>query len=136
MKTRAIPDIEFVVQEAAAIAQSTGWPLSSNQLRIWFVEQLAEQTAVNNLYFGVRLTGHLDLAALDQSLSVLVDRHETLRTTFDLRNGEPVQFIQGARPPIRALIDSVGTARWIWRKRSTPSRAARPTRRSTWERDL
>jgi hypothetical protein len=108
MKTRAFPEIEFVVQEAAAVAQSTDWPLSPNQLRIWFVEQLAERTSVNNLYFGVHLTGHLDLAALDQSLRILVDRHETLRTTFDLRNGEPVQFIQGARPPIPALIDLSG----------------------------
>jgi NRPS condensation-like uncharacterized protein len=108
METGAIPEIEFVAQEAATVAQSTDWPLSSHQLRIWFVEQLAERTAVNNLYFGVRLTGHLDLAALDQSLRILVDRHETLRTTLDLRNGEPVQFIQGARPPIRALIDLSG----------------------------
>ena len=94
MKTRAIPEFEFFVQEPASVEQSTDWPLSSNQLRIWFVEQLAEHTAVNNLYFGVRLTGHLDLAALDQSLRALVDRHEALRTTFDLRNGEPVQSPQ------------------------------------------
>src|SRR5262249_26378983 len=108
MKTRAIPEIEFFVQEPASVEQSIDWPLSSNQLRIWFVEQLTDWTAVNNLYFGVRLTGHLDLAALGQSLRTLVDRHEALRTTFDLRNGEPVQSIQWARPPIHALIDLSG----------------------------
>ena len=108
MKTRAIPEFEFFVQEPASVEQSTDWPLSSNQLRIWFVEQLAEHTAVNNLYFGVRLTGHLDLAALDQSLRTLVDRHEALRTTFDLRDGEPLQSTHWARPPIHALIDLSG----------------------------
>src|SRR5215471_20261116 len=105
MKTRAIPEIEFFVQEPASVEQSIDWPLSSNQLRIWFVEQLTGWTAVNNLYFGVRLTGHLDLAALDQSLRTLVDRHEALRTTFDLRNGEPVQFTHGARSQIQLLFD-------------------------------
>src|SRR5260370_17567041 len=108
MKRRAIPEIGSFTQEPATVKQSTGWPLSSNQLRIWFVEQLAEQAAVNNLHFGVRLTGQLDLAALDQSLRIIVDRHEALRTTFDLRNGEPVQFTDDIRPPVRALTDLSG----------------------------
>src|SRR5262252_2401629 len=102
MKTRAVAEIGSL-QESATVKQSIGWPLSSNQLRIWFVEQLAERTAVNNLYFGVHLTGQLDLAALDQSLKTLLDRHEALRTTFDIRNGEPIQFTGwGSSPHPRA----------------------------------
>jgi thioesterase domain-containing protein/NRPS condensation-like uncharacterized protein len=77
-------------------------------MRIWFVEQLAERAAVNNLHFGVRLSGQLDLLALDQSLSIIVDRHEALRTTFDLRDGEPVQFTDDGLPPVRTLIDLSG----------------------------
>jgi thioesterase domain-containing protein len=108
MKTRAIPKAGSLRHETTTVKQSTRQPLSSNQLRIWFVEQLADRTAVNNLYFGLRLTGQLDLAALDQSLKILVDRHEALRTTFDLRNGEPVQFTDESRSPIRAMIDLSG----------------------------
>lgn len=42
------------------------------------------------------------------SLKVVVDRHEALRTTFDTRDGEPVQLIGRARLPTIALIDLSG----------------------------
>jgi thioesterase domain-containing protein len=83
------------------------WPMSSAQLRIWFVEQLTQGTSANNLHFGLRLTGELDTAALGLSLRVVVDRHEALRTTFDIRNGEPVQLIHCTRPAIE-IIDLSG----------------------------
>jgi len=83
-------------------------PMSSAQLQAWFVEQLAKGTAVNNLFFGVQLYGDLNLELLDLSLKVVVDRHEALRTTFDTRNGEPVQLIGRARLPTIALINLSG----------------------------
>jgi thioesterase domain-containing protein len=82
--------------------------MSSGQLRVWFVEQLAKGTAVNNLFFGAQLSGELNQEALDLSLRVVVDRHEALRTTFDTRDGKPVQLIGRAPSPTRALIDLSG----------------------------
>ena len=92
-----------IEQPATAPEEPQCWPVSSAQLRIWFVEQLAEQTAANNLAFGLRLTGDLDAAALDLSLKAVVDRHEALRTTFDIRDGEPVQLIHRVRPSVQIV---------------------------------
>jgi hypothetical protein len=46
----------------------------------------------------VRLTGDLNVPALEQSFSEVIRRHEILRTTFDLVNGGPVQIIHAAVP--------------------------------------
>jgi len=105
MRARTNPEIGPYPQKPVAADQLHCSPMSSGQLRAWFVEQLSEGAAVNNLFFGVHLGGELDLSALDLSLGVVVDRHEALRTTFDTRDGRPVQFIGRARPPTRALID-------------------------------
>jgi hypothetical protein len=82
--------------------------MSSGQLRVWFAEQLAKGSAANKLFFGVHLTAELNVKALDLSLGLLVERHEVLRTTFDTRNGKPVQLIGQARRPTPELIDLSG----------------------------
>jgi len=40
-----------------------------------------------------RMRGKLDVAALERALNKIVERHESLRTTFALRSSEPVQVI-------------------------------------------
>src|SRR6266851_4419613 len=108
MHAQTSREMETFACETAAAEQLHCSPMSSGQLRIWFVEQLAKGTAVHNLFFGVRLTGELNLEALDSSLRVIIDRHEALRTTFGTRDGKPVQLIGQAGPPARALIDLSG----------------------------
>jgi thioesterase domain-containing protein/NRPS condensation-like uncharacterized protein len=83
-------------------------PMSSSQLRVWFVEQLATRASVNNLFFCVQLRGELNVSALDLSLKVVAARHEALRTTFDTRGGRPLQFLGQARPPVPEIIDVSG----------------------------
>ena len=93
------------VQPSSSLMQTESCPLSSGQLRVWFTEQISKGTAVNNLYFGVLVTGRLDTRALDKSLGTVVDRHEALRTTFGTHLGEPIQWIHRARPPAWIFID-------------------------------
>ncbi len=69
------------------------FPLSFAQQRLWFLEQLEPNTALYNIPVAVRITGPLDLDALQRSLDAIVARHESLRTTFATRGGEPVQVI-------------------------------------------
>jgi amino acid adenylation domain-containing protein len=69
-------------------------PLSFAQQRLWFLDQLGPGSPLYNVHSAVRLQGRLDVAALEQSFEFMVQRHETLRTTFQLQNGTPVQVIQ------------------------------------------
>src|SRR6516164_10098053 len=108
MRAQANPSRGSFARETATEEELYCSPMSSGQLQVWFVEQLAKGIAVNNLFFGVHLDGDLNLEVLDLSLKVVVDRHEAFRTTFDTLDGEPVQLIGRARLPTIALIDLSG----------------------------
>jgi hypothetical protein len=110
MRAPANSEMGTFAQEAAPAEEPRCSPMSSGQLRVWFVEQLAIGAAVNNLSFGVQLSGELNLSALDLSLKVVVGRHEALTTTFDTRDGTPLQLLGSARPPTTQLIDVSGRA--------------------------
>ena len=69
------------------------FPLSFAQQRLWFLHQLNPLGATYNVPAASRLTGRLDLHALTETINEIVRRHEVLRTTFDIVDGEPVQVI-------------------------------------------
>ncbi len=68
-------------------------PLSYAQQRLWFIQQLAPDSHAYNIPMAARLTGRLELDALNATLSEIVRRHEVLRTTFSLDHGQPRQVI-------------------------------------------
>ncbi|MEV6221641.1 non-ribosomal peptide synthase/polyketide synthase [Nocardia fluminea] len=73
--------------ELTARARPQRIPLSAAQRRMWFLNRyLAEADgigdAVDNIPVALRLTGDLDVAALEAALADVVARHETLRTSY------------------------------------------------------
>ncbi|HET6978710.1 MAG TPA: amino acid adenylation domain-containing protein [Pyrinomonadaceae bacterium] len=75
------------------IDRSQPLPVSFAQQRLWFLNQLEPESAAYNIPIGLRITGELDVTALEQAFTDLIERHETLRTTFVTNNGRPEQLI-------------------------------------------
>ena len=73
--------------------EASAVPLSAPMKRIWSLHQLAPDSPAYNMTLARHLTGPLDVDALEASLNEIVRRHEILRTTFPLLDGQPVQVI-------------------------------------------
>jgi len=68
------------------------YPAALAQRRLWFLDQLQGPTSAYNVHVGLWLYGALDLKALQASLQMIVDRHESLRTCFALTRNELIQL--------------------------------------------
>ncbi|MFP2934812.1 condensation domain-containing protein, partial [Pyxidicoccus sp. 3LG] len=80
-------------------------PLSFAQQRLWFIDQLEPGSPLYNMPAALRLEGALDVRALEAAFDALVRRHESLRTSFTMRNDEPVQVIHPASGFSLPLVD-------------------------------
>ncbi|MEM8806031.1 MAG: amino acid adenylation domain-containing protein, partial [Cyanobacteria bacterium P01_G01_bin.38] len=68
-------------------------PLTWMQEPLWFLDQLMAKHPFYTVPEAFRLEGALSVQALAKSLQTVVDRHEPLRTTFEVIEGKPVQVI-------------------------------------------
>ena len=68
-------------------------PVSFSQQRLWFLDQFEPGSPVYNIPSAVRLSGVLDVAALERALASIISRHETLRTSIVTENGEPAAAV-------------------------------------------
>ncbi|SUA48103.1 Dimodular nonribosomal peptide synthase [Nocardia africana] len=79
-------------------------PLSPAQQRYWFLNQFDTTTsAVDNIPLAVRLSGALDVAAMERALGDVLARHEVLRTTYPRSADGPHQVILPATDTAPAL---------------------------------
>ncbi|MEW1749997.1 non-ribosomal peptide synthase/polyketide synthase [Streptomyces angustmyceticus] len=93
-------------QQIPRADRSQPLPLAFAQQRLWFLDQLRPGDSRYNSAVALRLTGALDRAALSRALDAVLERHESLRTTFDDIDGRPVQTVHPAAPvplPVRDL---------------------------------
>ncbi|MEW6735925.1 MAG: amino acid adenylation domain-containing protein, partial [Acidobacteriota bacterium] len=87
------------------IARDRDLPLSFAQQRLWFLDQLVPNSPFYNIHMALRLSGSLNVVALQRALDEIVRRHEVLRTIFPSFNGQPKQIINKAAPINLPLID-------------------------------
>ncbi len=95
--------------ETQTIPRRTGLdpaPLSFTQHRLWFLDQLEPGGIHYSIPLGLRLKGHLDRAVLQKCLNHVVQRHEALRTCFEVVGGQPRQVIKPVVPVEIALVDA------------------------------
>ena len=69
-------------------------PLSYNQQGLWVLNQLMPGESVYHSPTAARLTGELDVPALQQAVQAIVARHDGLRTIFEIVDGEPMQVVR------------------------------------------
>ncbi|MDK8179896.1 non-ribosomal peptide synthetase [Paenibacillus sp. UMB4589-SE434] len=74
------------------------YPLSSVQKRLYILHQLEGAEQSYNMPGAMLIEGALDRERLDDAFRTLIDRHETLRTGFEMVNGEPIQRVYTAVP--------------------------------------
>lgn len=94
-------------------------PLSYGQQALWFLHQLLPDEISFNVAGAIRIHGDLNIPALERAFEQLVERHESLRSTFHVINGEPVQRVHEAVDGFFRVEDAAG-----WNKAELRERLA------------
>ncbi|QEV16164.1 non-ribosomal peptide synthetase [Streptomyces alboniger] len=86
-------------------------PLSFSQQRLWFLHKFEGRAATYNMPIVLRLSGDLNVRALEETVNDLVSRHEILRTVYRETDGRPYQHILGPQEarialPARPIADA------------------------------
>ncbi len=68
-------------------------PLSYAQQRIWFLDRLDENSSQYMLYTGLKIKGNINYDLLLKSFNTIIERHESLRTSFFEEEGQPKQTV-------------------------------------------
>ncbi|WP_256980998.1 MULTISPECIES: non-ribosomal peptide synthase/polyketide synthase [unclassified Rhodococcus (in: high G+C Gram-positive bacteria)] len=79
-------------------------PLSLAQQRMWFLNRFDADSTAYNIPFALRLTGELDVAALQVAIMDVIDRHESLRTVYPDTAAGPQQSILDAAQTVPNLM--------------------------------
>ena len=75
------------------VSRDQDLPLSFAQQRLWVLDQMEPNNPLYNIPRRTRMRGTLNLEAFSQALNGILQRHESQRTTFAVKDGEPVQVI-------------------------------------------
>ena len=68
-------------------------PISFTQRRLWYLDQLTPGSGVYNVPYVARISGPLNIDALQKAFHVLVGRHEVLRSVFLAPGGNPTPVV-------------------------------------------
>ncbi|MBD2559797.1 MULTISPECIES: non-ribosomal peptide synthetase [Nostoc] len=88
-----------------SVSRDKDLPLSFSQQRLWLLNQLEPNSSLYNIPAAVRLTGLLNIAALEHSFNELIRRHEVLRTRFVTVDGQPFQIVEPTLSLTLPLVD-------------------------------
>lgn len=80
-------------------------PLSSAQLRLWRFAQAHPASTIHNVFYAVRLQGALRTALMARALNGVVQRHEALRTRFEVVDGQPVARVVPSLALLLPVVD-------------------------------
>ena len=84
------PADDSVANEAVTL------PASFAQERLWFLHQLEPDSCAYNVPVSYDVSGPLDIEMLRRSFAEIIARHEALRTSFAMEDGNLIQVIHDA----------------------------------------
>lgn len=91
-----------------AAEQRVSVPISFAQRNLWLVNRLDGASSKYNMASAYKFTGKLNVEAMTKSFKEIVNRHESLRTTFEERNEEVFQVINSADEFSVMVTDFIG----------------------------
>lgn len=93
-KPSLTPDLLEIVRgnKAALLSYLTSYPLSLSQQGLWFIDAKHDGTAYN-IFFGVDVRGHFDVALAELAFSKIIERHQILGVVYELFDYEPRQRV-------------------------------------------
>lgn len=99
--------------------------LSYGQQALWFINELAPESAAYNVSFAVLITSELNKAALKEAFQTIINRHSSLRTTFIVKDNNPLQQVHNQAELYLQDIDALGwtqkqTHMWLTDEAKTP----------------
>src|SRR5215472_4274760 len=97
----ALQDVKVQLPSTAVVERrgdSVSHPLSCAQQRLWFLDQLTPGSCAYSSWQFLKMSGPLNVEALERTLDELVRRHESLRTVFAQSNGKPSQIVLPVTP--------------------------------------
>ncbi len=99
-----LPSADSAFDPAGPAESTVSLPASFAQQRLWVLDQLEPGNPAYNVQVALRLTGELDVPALEAALTEIVRRHEMLRTSFQMEGGEARQRVH---PPRSVRLETV-----------------------------
>ncbi|PYP88087.1 MAG: hypothetical protein DMF61_08285 [Blastocatellia bacterium AA13] len=115
-----LPAIPESIQDTAT------FPLSHGQRGLWFLQKIAPMSAAYHVVVPMRIEGALDASALRRCFDIIVERHSSLRTTFEQSStGEPIQHVNASGIVSMEVIEGeertdAEVEAWIKRETSRP----------------
>src|SRR6266404_3940940 len=99
-----MPSANFKDLSKSVETEIYSFPLSFAQERMWFLDQLQPGLSVYNMATTMRIKVPLNVRALERSVNEIVRRHEALRTSFGLVEGQARQLVrQELRIPLGVI---------------------------------
>ena len=117
------------VQSLLPAARAEEVPLSFAQQRLWFLHQLEPSSSAYNIPAALHIKGALNVEVLTRCFNEIIRRHESLRTTFPIVGGSPVQDIAPVLElelPLVNVPAIFAEERQDWIRRLIAEEAARP----------
>jgi non-ribosomal peptide synthetase component F/thioesterase domain-containing protein len=111
-KSAGIAATDVANNSDSAAAEVYAMPASVSQERFWLLANLSPGNPAFHMPACVRLAGPVSKQLLEKSFQILIERHETLRTTFEVVNNELAQIISPVSTfslPVTTLAEGTAT---------------------------